>query len=161
MLAYLRPHGFVHFHSLVPGFLLLRAEHSPPAAVPVVIDYNVHISVQRPCNYFVNTGHKALVNGVISAFKVHAVCPCYRNSYGIKSGCFHSLDHFLGGSGLTPAGFKRCRAGAAQIALVVVSLQGVAEINSVSHSTDNFKGSHGVFLRRGCSFLRCRGAFLR
>ena len=102
MLAYLRPHGFVHIHRLLAHRLVRSAEHSPPAAVPVVVDDDVHVRIQRPVDHLVNTVHKPAVDGVVAALKVHAVSPGYRNAYRVESGVLHTLDHFLGGGWLPP-----------------------------------------------------------
>ena len=102
MLAYLRPHCLIHFHCLVAGLLLCGAEHTPPAAVPVVVYYDVHISVERPCHHFVNPVHQSGIYGIVTALVVHAVSPRNRDTYSVESGGFHSLDHLLSSPGLTP-----------------------------------------------------------
>ena len=152
MLAYLGPHGVVHIHCIVAGLLLCRTEHSPPAAVPVVVDYNVHVGVQRPGDYLVHPVHQAGINGVVAAFVVHSVRPRHGNADSVESCGFHALYHFLRGAGLSPYGLEGSRVGAAEICGVIVGFQRIAEIYSVAHRTDNFEGSHSVALR---FFRRC------
>ena len=106
MLAYLRPYGLIKCHSIFTNCLVTGAEHSPPASVPVVVQYNIHISVKSIIDYLVDTVHEPLVNGVISALVIYAIGPCHRNAESIEAQGFHIVYHIPCGDGLSPERFK-------------------------------------------------------
>ena len=132
---YLRPHGLIHFKRLVNVALLGRAEHSPPASVPVVVYDNIHIIIQSVVYYLLHSVEIGFIYGVIAFFILHCVCPCHRHTERVKTACFHALYHFFRCDRLTPESFKAFRVGVCGIAFMTVGLHCVAEVCAVAQKS--------------------------
>ena len=140
----LLPHALVGFHGQRAGFGAFRTEHAIPAAIPMVIDDDVHARLARIADNFLHAVHVVSVDGVVAFVEVGGVVrgiavPSHGNADGVKARRFHAVNHGLRRFRLTPVRLIAKGRVRLDADVVVAGFQGVAEVDAVAHQAGSLQ----------------------
>ena len=136
----LLPHSLVGFHGQRAGFSAFRTEHAIPAAIPMVIDDDVHARLARIADNFLHAVHVVGIDGVVAFVEVGGVGhPSHRNADGVKARRFHAVNHGLRRFRLTPVRLIAKGRVRLDADVVVAGFQGVAEVDAVAHQSGSLQ----------------------
>ena len=136
----LLPHALVGFHGQCAGFGAFRTEHAIPAAIPMVIDDDVHARLARIADNFLHAVHVVGVDGVVAFVEVGGVGhPSHGNADGVKARRLHAVNHGLRRFRLTPVRLIAKGRVRLDADVVVAGFQGVAEVDAVAHQAGSLQ----------------------
>ena len=141
----------------------MRAEHSPPVSVPVVVENHVKPCVKSIVHNLLNTVDICGPDSVVTVLPVHRVCPCDRNPDAVKTCGLVKLHHFGSRNGLTPENLILFRVLSQSQIIRAESFHRIAQVDSVSHDFGKLQsGKRGIEFLRLCDSLAGRvGDFFR
>ena len=147
----LLPHPGVCVHGQVSNRFGIRTEHSPPSAVPVIVDDHNHTGVQGIVHNFLHPVQIRRGNRVISPVQMRCVChPGHRDPDRIKAAFLHGLKHLPRCDRLPPECFiiGWIILNKPAVFPVAAGFHGVSEIDAVPHAPAHDNRVFRHFLRR-------------